>query len=117
MLAGICASVAQATYSLQTNYDGANFFDGFDFFTGADPTNGTVNFLDEVAANATGLAGFLETGNGTMAIYMAADSTSSGGSGRGAVRVSSNQTFQHGLVVVDILHMPTGCGTWPAFWM
>lgn len=117
LLASTCVLTAQATYNLQTNYNGANFFNGFNFFTGEDPTNGTVTFLDEVAANATGLAGFIDAGNGTMAIYMATDTTSTDGSGRGAVRVSSNETYQHGLIIVDILHMPTGCGTWPAFWM
>jgi hypothetical protein len=48
---------------------------------------------------------------------MAADTTSAGGSGRGSVRVSSTQQFQHGLFIIDILHIPTGCGTWPSFWL
>jgi beta-glucanase (GH16 family) len=117
LLASTYASLAHATYNLQIDYTGAKFFDGFEFFTGADPTDGTVTFLDEVAANDTSLAGYIETANNTMAIYMAADTTTSGGSGRASVRVSSIETFQHGLFIVDILHIPTGCGTWPAFWM
>ena len=117
LLASICAPVAQATYNLQTDYTGEKFFSGFEFFTGTDPTDGTVTFLDENTANATGLAGFIDAGNGTMAVYMAADTTSSNGPGRESVRVSSNETFQHGLFIIDILHIPTGCGTWPSFWM
>jgi hypothetical protein len=113
LLASTCVSVAQAIYSIQTDYTGAKFFDGFDFFTDADPTNGNVKFLDETTANATGLAGFLDLGNGASAIYMAADSTSivPENSGRSSVRVSSQQTFQHGLVIIDIQHMPTGKST------
>lgn len=117
LLVSAYALLVHATYNLQIDYTGAKFFDGFEFFTDADPTKGTVTFLDEVAANDTSLAGFIETANNTMAIYMAADTTASGGSGRGSVRVSSIETFQHGLFIVDILHIPTGCGTWPAFWM
>lgn len=117
LLASTYASLGRATYNLQTDYTGANFFDGFDFFTDPDPTDGTVTFLDEVAANSTGLAGFIETANNTMAIYMAADTTSAGGDGRASVRVSSNEQYQHGLFIIDILHIPTGCGTWPSFWL
>jgi hypothetical protein len=32
---------------------------------------------------------------------------------RKAIRIQSNQDFTGGLVVVDAVHMPTGCGTWP----
>jgi beta-glucanase (GH16 family) len=119
LLASICVPAARATYSLQTDYSGANFFEEFDFFTEADPTGGTVRFVNEAEANDTALAGYLDMGNGQTAIYMAADSTSevTDGSGRSSVRVSSNQTFNHGLFIIDIQHMPTGCGTWPAFWL
>jgi hypothetical protein len=68
LLASTYASLGRATYNLQTDYTGAKFFDGFDFFTDPDPTDGTVTFLDEVAANSTGLAGFIETANNTMAV-------------------------------------------------
>jgi hypothetical protein len=38
--------------------------------------------------------------------------------GRPAVRIESTKTYDSGLIVVDIGHMPGGiCGTWPAFWM
>lgn len=119
LLASICAPAVRAKYSLQTDYSGAQFFEGFDFFTDPDPTSGTVLFVNEAEANGTGLAGFLDMGNSQTAIYMAADSTSeiTDGSGRPSVRLSSNQTYNHGLFIVDIQHMPTGCGTWPAFWL
>ncbi len=69
-------------------------------------------------ANDTGLAGFTTGGDATNAIYMGVDATAIAPDGRGAVRVSSKQSFQHALVIADIVHMPGGiCGTWPAFWM
>jgi hypothetical protein len=36
--------------------------------------------------------------------------------GRRSVRLSSKHTYNHGLYILDATHMPTGCGTWPAFW-
>ena len=38
--------------------------------------------------------------------------------GRPAVRLESTKTYDSGLVIIDVEHMPGGiCGTWPAFWM
>jgi hypothetical protein len=35
---------------------------------------------------------------------------------RASVRMQTQFTFTGGLVIMDSVHMPTGCGTWPAFW-
>jgi len=35
---------------------------------------------------------------------------------RKSVRISTQAVFTGGLVILDAVHMPTGCGTWPAFW-
>jgi hypothetical protein len=35
---------------------------------------------------------------------------------RKSVRVHSNTVINGGLVILDAVHMPYGCGTWPAFW-
>lgn len=36
--------------------------------------------------------------------------------GRDSIRISSTLPVDEGLFVLDLLHMPEGCGTWPAFW-
>jgi hypothetical protein len=36
--------------------------------------------------------------------------------GRSSVRLSSKAVYNHGLFIIDVEHLPTGCGTWPAFW-
>lgn len=36
--------------------------------------------------------------------------------GRDSVRISSKQTYDDALFVLDLEHMPEGCATWPAFW-
>ena len=38
------------------------------------------------------------------------------GPGRPSVRLESRLTFTEGLFVIDLTHIPIGCGTWPAFW-
>lgn len=106
-----------ATYQLVQDYSGNDFFRGFTFFVDADPTNGHVQFQSLNSANESGLAGFMTGGNSTRAIYMGVDASKPAPNGRDAVRVSSDQSFQHALVIADIVHMPGVCGTWPAFWM
>ena len=40
------------------------------------------------------------------------------GRGRNSLRLSTKKIYNHGLVILDLAHMPGGaCGTWPAFWM
>ena len=37
--------------------------------------------------------------------------------GRKSVRLESKNTFFGGLLIHDLDHMPTGCGSWPAYWL
>ena len=50
---------------------------------------------------------------------MGVDSTTTAsGRGRNSIRISSKKSYNHGLFVLDLAHMPAGaCGTWPAFWL
>jgi hypothetical protein len=110
----LCAAgIANANYVLADKYNHTNFFDEFSFFSGSDPTNGFVEFSSASVANTSGLAGY---SNG--AVYLGVDSTTVNPSGgRGAVRLTSNKAYTHGLFIADITHMPGGiCGVWPAFW-
>ena len=34
---------------------------------------------------------------------------------RQSIRITTQQVYTGGLVIMDSVHMPTGCGTWPAF--
>lgn len=116
LLASLAMNVA-ARYQLAQDYSGLNFYRGFDFFTDPDPTQGHVQYKSMAYANATGIAGFLNGGNATNAIYMAVDTAEVAPQGRASVRVTSKQSFDRFLMIADIVHMPGGiCGTWPAFW-
>lgn len=117
-----------AGYVIEDDYTPSTFFNMFDFFTvnidfkhsrlaftdvlqGHDPTNGYVSYVDQATAQNTGL---INTNNG--AAYIGVDYANvASGSGRASVRLTSRKSYNHGLVIADIAHMPGGiCGTWPA---
>ena len=47
---------------------------------------------------------------------MRVDTTPQVSGNRNSVRIQTQYSFSGGLVIMDSVHMPTGCGTWPAFW-
>jgi hypothetical protein len=99
-------------YQLSNTYQGTSFFDGWTFWNTGDPTHGYVHYLSKADAQAQGLI------NATSSVvYIGADYRNvASGSGRASVRLTSTATFNNGLFVMDLSHMPTGCGTWPAWW-
>jgi len=115
LLSLLTLSLAEYT---QTDYwAGKTFYDNFNFFSGNDPTNGYVDFTTRQQAFDWAL---VDPGYPS---YMGADHvTVSSGRGRASVRINSQQswTVQPGsstyLFALDLTHVPTGCGTWPAWW-
>jgi len=100
------------SYMLHANYSGTSFFDPWNFYTQGDPTHGTVDYVNAQTAQTAGLTGIR---NG--AVYIGCDTKNKvTGRGRQSVRISTKETWNGGLFVMDLLHMPTGCGTWPAWW-
>jgi len=101
----------QSGYTLTDNYVPNNFFNNFNFDTFADPTHGYVNFVDQ---NTAASKGYIKNGS---QVYIGCDHTNvASGRGRDSVRIETKKTFNSGLFILDLDHMPTGCGTWPAFW-
>ncbi|KAK8032365.1 hypothetical protein PG990_002099 [Apiospora arundinis] len=106
--------------SLKRTYAGSSFFDGFNFkpsteLPNGDPTGGFVNYLPRKEAESRGLAKV--QGN---QVRIAADSSttySTSDQGRASIRLESHDSFDTGLLIADIAHMPGyACGVWPAFW-
>ena len=50
---------------------------------------------------------------------MGVDNTNvASGRGRESIRITSKNSYNHGLFMLDLAHMPGGqCGSWPAFWL
>jgi beta-glucanase (GH16 family) len=110
---------------------GNSFFSGWDFFTGADPTNGIVTYIDQntavrvttfshISRDSTAVhfqqqANLIDINSAGNAI-MRVETTPQVQNTRQSVRITTQFTYTGGLVIMDSVHMPTGCGTWPAFW-
>jgi len=111
------AATPSATGSYNSNWklaasrQGSSFFDAWTFWTDADPTHGNVQFVDQ----SSGLASVVDN-----VAYMKSSTADYPANGnRQSIRITDEQyVFNVGtLVIMDAVHMPTGCGTWPAFWM
>ncbi|XP_044722013.1 glycosyl hydrolases family 16 domain-containing protein [Hirsutella rhossiliensis] len=78
-----------------------------------DPTEGYVDYVSEATARANGLIQTTDT-----SVYIGVDHANiSFGRGRRSVRIESKNSYNHGLFLLDVYHMPASiCGVWPAFW-
>ncbi|KAG9100379.1 hypothetical protein FRC07_010416 [Ceratobasidium sp. 392] len=109
------ASLAQAaTYTVSDTFIGSSFLTGFDHQAIADPTHGRVNYVDQATAQRLNL-----TYASSNSFVMRADYTttlSPSGAGRNSVRIQSKKKWSTHLEIMDVRHMPQGCGSWPAYW-
>lgn len=102
----------QLGYQLQETYGGRAFFSKWDFWSEPDPSHGSVKYVDRETAEAEGLVVAKDD-----AAYISVDVVTTAKSGRYSVRLESKATYNSGLFIIDVAHVPTGPGTWPAFWM
>lgn len=107
-------SVHVLIYVLICYCEGSSFFDNWNFYDSSDPTHGFVDYVSESEARSMGL---INATDGSP-VYIGTDSTNVVGSeGRPSVRIESTTAYANGLFVLALDHQPTGCGTWPAFWL
>ncbi|KAF2870136.1 putative endo-1,3(4)-beta-glucanase [Massariosphaeria phaeospora] len=111
-------------YQLQDTYTGDNFFSHFSYFTGDDPTHGFVHYVDAEGSATHNLTQISSNSNVSTltsdtktAILRVDTSDTLATSGRRSVRITSTKTYSTGLFIFDVLHIPYGCGTWPALWL
>ena len=105
-------SSTHANYELVDDYSPENFANKFDFFADNDPTHSYVNYVDQGTTEQLGL--FKKENN---KIYMGTDHTNvASGRGWNSVRITSKNTYTHGLIILDMDHKPDSqYGSWPAF--
>lgn len=71
-----------------------------------------MNYVDQGTAQNTGLISTSDT------VHIGVDSSNVASNGRNSVRITSKNSYNTGLVILDLAHMPGSvCGTWPAFWL
>jgi hypothetical protein len=123
---------ADSDFYLQDEWIGDGFFQGWNWETMNDPTHGRVNYVGQAEAQSKNLTygAVSSLPHSTLArsfffiaeggkFFMRADDWSivpPSARGRDSIRISSQNAYDEAVIVLDVEHMPTGCGTWPAFW-
>ncbi|CAB9503338.1 Probable endo-1,3(4)-beta-glucanase [Seminavis robusta] len=113
-------------YKLSECHEGEEFFDYYDFFDGEDSEGsaGYNVYVGDKRAFQSGIANVTEelyyeetTGQQDQVpfVYMSSAPTKKGP--RESVRLEGRTLFNRGLFILDVHHMPAGCGVWPAFWL
>ncbi|KAH8724595.1 concanavalin A-like lectin/glucanase domain-containing protein, partial [Phaeosphaeriaceae sp. PMI808] len=114
-IAGAHNDTNHGHYTLTNDLSYNNFFSAFDFFHAPDPTNGFVQYQNATSAIAQNLVGYLPS---TRSVSLGVDYTTKDPNGRASTRLESKATWNQGLLIADIMHMPSSeCGVWPAFWL
>ena len=107
-LIALLSSTGWAGYVLQDDYFADASFDQFTFWDTDDPTHGFVKYKAYDEARDAKLIG-----NTSTNIYMGVDHENKCPTGRPSVRITSKKSYNTGLVVIDLAHMPGSiCGAW-----
>eukprot|EP00977_Amphora_coffeiformis_P002960 scaffold568_cov160-Amphora_coffeaeformis.AAC.17 len=130
-------------YVLLERQEGTDFFKYYNFYEGPDSvgSNGYNNYVSQATARTLGIVNVTyeddeldvigrrhlketdlpaEVAGRTSPIsepfvYMGSAATPDGP--RESIRLEGIRRFDRGLFIIDIRHMPAGCGVWPAFWL
>ena len=123
-LIAINASVAKSLngrlpigpYELSSVQEGATFFDNYEFYDGPDSLGsaGYNDYVSKKRATELNIANITKE-DGETFVYMSSASTEKGP--RESVRLEGKTRYDRGLFILDLRHMPAGCGVWPAWWL
>ena len=95
------SSLVSAKYQLTKDLSHENFFDNFELFSDADPTQGFVQYQNLTSAIENHYVGYLDD-----SVFLGVDYKTKDPAGRASVRAESKITFNKGLLIADIKHMP-----------
>ena len=116
------ALVPAGPYRLVDAHEGRAFFSYYDFFDGPDSLGsaGHNTYVSRARAEELGIASIVTeestiTGVEEEFVYMSSAPTHNGP--RDSVRLEGKRRYDRGLFILDVRHMPDGCGIWPAFWL
>ncbi|KAK4703580.1 hypothetical protein P7C70_g2637, partial [Phenoliferia sp. Uapishka_3] len=109
---------------LVKTYQGQTFFDDWYYDDFADPTHGSVNFVNATFGKAAQLSYVRSDNVAIIALDRTTDWNVNASipanqtQFRNSVRIASTDHYNIGsVVIVDLQHIPYGVGLWPAFWM
>ena len=121
-------------YELTERQEGNEFFGFYNFYDGPDSvgSNGYNTYVSRSRATDIGIIN-VTMEKDVLDVYYEQDSDKGGSfkeepflyvssaptkSGkRESIRLEGKQRYNRGLFIIDVRHMPAGCGVWPAFWL
>jgi hypothetical protein len=109
--------VRTGPYELSELHKGHAFPGFYDFYEGADSIGsaGYNTYTPYERAVHLGLINVTVQDDGEEVFYIQSLPTAQGP--RESIRMEGKTRFDAGLFILDVDHMPTGCGQWPAFWL
>lgn len=103
-------------YRIKQVQKGENLFSFYNFYEGPD-IPGSGGFNDYVSYERAKELGILKI-ESDGSVYMGSAPSGVNNTGkRQSIRLEGKHFFDRGLFVIDLDHMPNGCGVWPAFWL
>jgi hypothetical protein len=108
---------ATGPYKLIEHQTGEKLFDYYDFYQGADSIGsaGYQTYVDSKRAKELNLVNVTKRDHEEFIFMQSAAGAK--GKFRESVRLEGKTRFNRGLFILNVAHMPSGCGVWPAFWM
>lgn len=118
------------------NKEGNEFFSFYNFYEGPDSagSNGYIYYVSQQRARQLDIANItmeeddldIYYGRRNLGeakkpskpepfLYLKTAPTEKGP--RDSIRLEGKRRYNRGLFIIDVRHMPQGCGVWPAFWM
>ncbi|KAF9461291.1 concanavalin A-like lectin/glucanase domain-containing protein [Collybia nuda] len=101
-------------YRIKDSYVGQDFYNSWTWETFDDPTHGRVDYVDKWTSMNSNLS--YATDKKFIMRVDATNIVSPSSRGRASVRIISDAVYSDSVTVLELTHMPEGCGTWPAFW-
>ena len=100
-------------YQLVDRQVGEAFFDAYRFWDGPDSLGSAGHnvYVGKPKADELGLFAIDAEGDVIM------KSTPTPDGPRSSIRLEGRQRYDRGLFILDVAHLPNGCGVWPAWWM
>ena len=122
-------------YELTERQEGNEFFAFYNFYDGPDSigSNGFNTYVSQSRATDIGIIN-VTMEKDVLDVYYEEQDSDKGGSlqeepflyvssaptksgKRESIRLEGKQRYNRGLFIIDVRHMPAGCGVWPAFWL
>jgi Glycosyl hydrolases family 16 len=115
-------------YQLVDRQVGVSFLDAYEFFDGPDSIGsaGYNVYVNRHRAEQIGIVNVTKISSSSSTssssndydndnVFMKSSPTIDGP--RESIRLEGKDRYNHGLFIADLVHMPVGCGQWPAFWL